>query len=82
MEVDMPTRHPRVMTVIEPPLYAWVRRLAKRDGVSLSLKMRDLLREVYETHEDLYWAKEGERRLRTFKRTKALNHDEVWKSPA
>ena len=41
----MPTDKPRLNVVLEPPLYIKVKKLAKRDGVSLSLKARDLIRE-------------------------------------
>ena len=41
----MPTDKPRLNVVLEPPLYFKVKKLAKRDGVSLSLKARDLIRE-------------------------------------
>ena len=41
----MPTDKPRLNVVLEPPLYLKVKKLAKRDGVSLSLKARDLIRE-------------------------------------
>ena len=38
----MPTTNPRVNVVLEEPVYEGLRRWAKRDGVSLSLKVRDL----------------------------------------
>jgi len=41
----MPTDKPRLNVVLEPPLYLKVKKLAKKDGVSLSLKARDLIRE-------------------------------------
>jgi len=67
------------MVVLEKPLYRWVRNLAKRDGLSLSSKLRDLVREAYENYEDRYWAREGSRRLKTLKRSAALSHEEFWK---
>ena len=48
----MPSVHPRINTVLEPPVYKTVKRLAKQDGVSLSQKVRDLVREALELLED------------------------------
>lgn len=48
----MPTTLPRISTVLDRPIYAAVAMLAKRDGVSLSQKARDLLLEALEHTED------------------------------
>ena len=40
----MPTTKPRINIILEEPLYKTVEELANRDGVSLSLKARDLIR--------------------------------------
>ena len=48
----MPTKNPRVNTVLEPPLFRAVERLARYDGVSLSQKVRDLVRDAVELVED------------------------------
>jgi sigma54-dependent transcription regulator len=48
----MPTTLPRISTVLERPIYGAVAMLAKRDGVSLSQKARDLLIEALELIED------------------------------
>lgn len=48
----MPTTMPRISTVVERPIYEAVAMLAKRDGVSLSQKTRDLLLEALELIED------------------------------
>jgi hypothetical protein len=74
----MPTKNPRVNVVLEKPLYTNVERLAKRDGVSLSLKVRDLLREALEMEEDISLAKFAETREKSFSRKKSLKHEEVW----
>jgi predicted transcriptional regulator len=73
----MPTTNPRVMTTIEKPLYRWLERRARRDGVPLSTAMRDALREVYELEEERYWSNEAASRLATFDRSRALTHEEV-----
>lgn len=44
----MPATHPRVDVVLDKPVYQGLRRWAKRDGVSLSLKVRDLLKDALE----------------------------------
>jgi len=74
----MPTKNPRVNVVLEKPLYANIQRLAKRDGVSLSLKVRDLVREALEMEEDIALAQFADSRDKTFSRKKSLKHDEVW----
>ncbi len=71
----MPTKNPRLMVVLDPPLYRWIKRKSKEDGVSLSLKVRDLIREAYEMYENSYWSREGERRLAAFDRKKAVTHE-------
>ena len=50
----MPTKNPRINVVLDSPLYQNVRFLAEKDGVSLSTKVRDLLKEALEIQEDLY----------------------------
>jgi hypothetical protein len=74
----MPTANPRVNVVLEEPLYEGLRRWAKRDGVSLSLKVRDLVKEALETEEDRVLAKVAELREQTFDRSKAMTHSQVW----
>jgi transcriptional antiterminator Rof (Rho-off) len=78
----MPATNPRVNVVLERPLYEALRRLARREGASLSLKARDLLREALEQYEDIALARIAEDRERTFDRTRALSHKEVWGSRA
>ena len=74
----MPTKNPRLTAVLEKPLYHWLRQKAKHDGISLSLVVRDLLREAYEREEDAYWVKAGEERLKTYDPKKALTDEQVW----
>jgi predicted DNA-binding protein len=74
----MPAKNPRVNVVLEAPLYEAVGRLAKKEGVSLSLKVRDLVREAVELYEDEYLATVAADREKTFVRSKALSHSHVW----
>lgn len=75
----MPTTNPRVNVVLEQPLYANLQKLAKREGVSLSTKVRDLIREALEEYEDSILVRMAAERSKTFKREKALSHKQVWK---
>jgi len=74
----VPTRKPRLNVVLEAPLYEAISRLAQRDGVSLSLKARDLLRAALEVEDDVVLARFAEKRERSFDRKKALTHNQVW----
>lgn len=74
----MATKMPRLNVVLEPPVYFAIVKMAKREGVSLSLKARDLIKEALEFCEDTYWAKQASLRERTFSHKKALSHSKVW----
>ena len=74
----MPTKHPRLNVVLEPPVYRSVKQLARRDGMSLSLKARDLIRDALELYEDAYLGELAHERAATFDRRKALTHEQVW----
>jgi metal-responsive CopG/Arc/MetJ family transcriptional regulator len=74
----MPTKNPRINVVLEKSLYNNVERLAERDGVSLSLKVRDLVKEALKIEEDIGLAQFAEIREATFDRRKSLKHHEVW----
>ena len=58
----MPTKNPRINVVLEKPLYDSVRRLAEKEDVSLSLKIRDLVRAALEAEEDAALAQFAEKR--------------------
>jgi len=74
----MPTKNPRVNVVLEKPLYDGLRRWAERDKVSLSLKVRDLVKEALESQEDRALAIFAEEREKSFDRKKALTQEQVW----
>ena len=74
----MATKMPRLNVVLEPPIYFAIVDMAKKEGVSLSMKARDLIREALEFCEDSFWAKEAKGRERTFSHKKALSHKKVW----
>jgi hypothetical protein len=76
----MPTKNPRINVVLEKPLYESVRRLAKKEDISLSLKIRDLVKRALEAEEDAALAEFAQEREKTFRRSKALTHKQVWGS--
>ncbi len=73
----MATKNPRLNVVLEPKVYEAVQRLAKRDGVSLSLKARDLIKEALEYCEDAYWTEIATKREATFKKNSAVSDKEM-----
>jgi hypothetical protein len=74
----VPTKNPRVNAVLERPLYDLVASWARRDGISLSVKVRDVFKAAVEAEEDGVLAELAEKRERTFTRRKALTHAQVW----
>ena len=75
----MPARNPRVNVVLDRPLYDAVWHLARKAGISVSSKVRDLVARALETEEDVALAGLAERRERTFNRRRALSHQQVWR---
>lgn len=73
----MATKNPRVNAVLEPPLYRTVEVLAKKDRVSLSQKVRDLVREALELVEDQGLESLVEARRRRATRGGWISHAEV-----
>jgi len=74
----MPTKNPRLNVVLDSRLYETLYKLARKEGVSLSLLARDLLKESLELHEDIYWKETARRRDKTFTYKKALSHKDIW----
>ena len=74
----MPAKNPRINVVLDDPLYRNVRFLAEKEGVSLSTKVRDLLKEALEIQEDLYLAEFAEEREKTWDESPILYHDKTW----
>lgn len=74
----MPARNPRVNVVLEKPLYEAVGHLAKKEGVSLSTAVRDLVKEAIGIREDIDLGRFAETRERTLRRSRALSHKDVW----
>jgi hypothetical protein len=74
----MPAKNPRISAVVDRGLLKWLRAKAKREGISVSLVVRDLLIRVRNEEEEQYWAATGEERLESFLRDDAVNHEDVW----
>lgn len=51
--MHMATKNPRLQVLLEKPLYKAVASLAHEEGVSMSTKARDLIREALEHLEDV-----------------------------
>jgi len=74
----MPAKNPRVNVVLEKPLYSVLHGLAEDEGISMSMLMRDLVKEALELREDQALADFAEQREDNFDRSKALSHEEAW----
>ncbi len=74
----MPAKNPRINVVLEKPLYNAVHDLAEDEGLSMSMLMRDLVREALELREDRALAAFAAEREKGFDRRTALSHDDVW----
>lgn len=68
----MAAKNPRVHTVLEAPLYRVVAKLAREEGLSMSQKVRDLVRDAVAQLEDLELAAMAEERRATFHPRRAL----------
>ena len=75
----MSTKNPRIHTVLEPPLFAIVERLAREDGFSLSEEAADLIREAVALREDRVLDLFARARRKTFSPKKALTLGELRK---
>jgi hypothetical protein len=73
----MPAKNPRINVVLEKPLYNAVHDLAEDEGVSMSMLMRDLVREALELREDRALAAFAGDREQAFDRGDALSHEEA-----
>ena len=74
----MPTKNPRINVVLDDPIYRNVKFLAEKDGVSLSNKVRDLIKDALEIQEDIYLASFAEEREETLDISSSLSHEDVW----
>ena len=75
----MATTNPRINIVLEQDLFNEVKRLAKSSGISLSLKVRDLVAQALNLNEDKIWLQKADERRNSFDTSKALSHHQIWK---
>jgi len=76
----MTTKQPRLNVVLEPSIYETLYKMSKKEGMSMSLVARDLLREALTIHEDAYWAKSAAELEKTLPGKKLVRHRDVWKT--
>ena len=74
----MPSKKPRINVVLDDNLYKNIQFLAETEGVSLSAKVKDLVKEALEIQEDIYLAVFAEEREKTWDKSTARTHDEIW----
>jgi len=74
----MPSKNPRINVVLDDNLYKNIQFLAETDGVSLSAKVKDLIKEALEVQEDLHLATFAEEREKTWDKSTTRTHDEIW----
>lgn len=74
----MPSKNPRINVVLDDNLYKNIQFLAETDGVSLSAKVKDLIKAALEVQEDLYLAAFAEEREKTWDKSTTQTHDEIW----
>lgn len=74
----MSTKLPRLNVALEPRVFVMIKRLARRDGISMSLKARDLLKEALELCEDAHLTSLAQLRERSFDRKRAIPHHKFW----
>lgn len=74
----MPAKNPRINIVLEKPLYSAIHDLAENEGLSMSMLVRDLIKESLELREDLALADLASAREKSFNRVKTLTHEQAW----
>ena len=74
----MPTKNPRINVVVDSPLYELIEQLAERQGISMSLLTRDLIKEALETKEDVALGQLAAARDATLEEDAAHSHEDVW----
>jgi transcriptional antiterminator Rof (Rho-off) len=74
----MPAQNPRINVVLDNFLYQNVQLLAEKDNVSLSAKVRDLLKEALEIEEVITLSAFAEKREKSWDDSEALSHNDIW----
>lgn len=74
----MPTKNARINVVVEKPLYAVIDEISKERGISKSMVVRDLVLQAIELREDMALVRFADERVKSFDKSKALTHKEIW----
>ena len=74
----MPTQNPRINVVLDENIYKSVKFLAEKDCVSLSAKIRDLVKDALDVQEDIVLATIAEKREKSISDSAMLDHEETW----
>jgi metal-responsive CopG/Arc/MetJ family transcriptional regulator len=74
----MPTKNARINVVVEKPLYTLIDEISKERGISKSMLVRDLVKEAIDLREDQALGRFADEREKSFDKSKALTHEEVW----
>lgn len=77
----MPTKNPRLHVVVERPLFNSLKVLAKKNGLSLSLEARELIREALRStgkrSRRIYTGKHFDKLIGKFRMGKKIDPDEI-----
>jgi len=76
----MSTKHPRVNVVLEEPVYKAVKQISRQYKISMSMVIRDMVKEEIEKYEDGYLAAIAGERDKTSKGSKNIKHKDFWKN--
>lgn len=75
----MTTKNPRINVVLEDPIYGAVKQLSGRNKVSMSMVIRDMVKEELERYEDSRLSEMASARDNSLKKRKTVSHKDVWK---
>jgi predicted DNA-binding protein len=74
----MTTKNPRINVVLEQPIYNAVRKLSKKYKISMSMVIRDIVKEEIENFEDSFLGEIASNREKTLKSDQLITHKEFW----
>lgn len=75
----MTTKNPRINVVLEQPIYNAIKKLSKKYKISMSMVIRDMVKEEIENFEDSYLGEIANCREKTLKSNQLITHKEFWK---
>ena len=78
MDIKKLSKNPEINVVLDKGLYTAINQMAENEDTTISLVMRDLIKEALSLREDISLALIAEEREQTFDPDKAISHDEFW----